>query len=125
MIRFEGSYQRLYGSVVHSMSHCAEISEEIIRIENSTIYKTKILPILDENRRLAERERKILTTYLDRSWQRFDERLEKEIHVRNEIEQLNTELRTLKKKLFDQEENRSRSVKIEQIQQKIDSIRKG
>ncbi|CAM4884408.1 unnamed protein product [Rotaria socialis] len=89
--RYINSYQYLYQCVLKSILRDVDLNEEISQIKHEITYQNAILPILMQNHKLAKRERKILYNIVTKSWRKFDERIQNEINVQHQFEQLKSE----------------------------------
>ncbi|CAF3537360.1 unnamed protein product [Rotaria sordida] len=93
--RYIRSYHYLYQCALESTLKCVDINEEISQIKYLIIYKNEILPILIHNHKLAKQEKKILYNIVTKTWKKFDKRIQNEINVEYQLEQLKEEHQNL------------------------------
>lgn len=101
--RYITSYQYLYQYLWESTLKSIDINEEIIKLKHAIEHQNEILPVLMENRRLAQEEKKILYRIVTKTWRKFDERMQNEINTQNQLEKSKLEHQDLTKMKIKQE----------------------
>ena len=123
--RYKTSYANLHQQVLQSIMNVIGLNEEIMQIKHSIKYNNEVFPILLQNHKLAKREKKILYQILTTTWQRFDERLQDEIAVQNQLEQTKKEHQHFFKMKIQQEQYLKYSLQIDQIHDQIIDLKHG
>jgi hypothetical protein len=123
--RYINSYHNLYKTLLQSIVKTIDMNEEISQIKHSIIYENEVLPILIHNHKLANREKKILYNLVTKTWRKFDERIQNEIHVQYQVEQIKTEHQDLTNMKIKQEQYRTFYFKLHQINNDITHLKRG
>jgi hypothetical protein len=89
------------------------------------LYKNEILPILIHNHKLAKREKKILYNIVTKIWEKFDERIQNEINVQYQVEQIKKEHQELVNIKIKQEQYQTFYLKLFEIKNDITYLKRG
>jgi hypothetical protein len=123
--RYRINYENLYKNLLESILKNIDINEELVQIKYSIKYQNEILPILIHNHKLAKREKKILYHIITKTWQIFDERIQNEINVQYQLEQIKKEHQNLINIKIKQEQYQTFCVKLHDINNDITDLKRG
>ncbi|CAF2745505.1 unnamed protein product [Rotaria sp. Silwood2] len=122
--RYKNSYHYLYQCVLESTLKCIDINEEISQIKHLITYKNELLPILVHNHKLAKQEKKILYNIVTKTWKKFDERIQNEINVEYQLEQLKEEHQNLTNMKIKQEQCQTFYFKLHNINNDVTHLKR-
>ena len=94
-------------------------------MKHAITHKDELLPILAHNRRLAKQEKKILYHLVTKSWQKFDERLQTEMHTQSQVEQVQQDHGRLVKRKIEQERHQALRSKVDEIHSDLVLLQRG
>lgn len=94
-------------------------------MKHAITHKDELLPTLVHNRRLAKQEKKILYNLVTKSWQKFDERLQTEMHTQSQVQQVQDDHERLVKRKIDQERHQALCSKIDDIHKDLVLLQRG
>jgi hypothetical protein len=123
--RYKINYENLYKNVLQSLLKNLDINEEILQIKTSIKYQNELLPILIHNHKLAKREKKILYNIVTKTWQIFDERIQNEINVQYQLEQIKKEHQDLLNIKIKHEQYQTFYVQLHEIKNDITYLERG
>jgi len=119
------NYENLYKNVLELILKNFDLNEEILQIKHSINYQNEILPILIHNHKLAKQEKKILYNIITKIWQIFDQRIQNEINIQNQLEQIKIEHQHLINIKIKQEQYQIFYIKLNEINNDITNLKRG
>jgi hypothetical protein len=123
--RYKISYHHLYESVLKSILNSIDLNEEISQVKHSILYENEILPVLIHNHKLAKREKKFLYNVVTKVWQKFDECIQSEVNVQDQLEQIKKEHQALINMKIKQEQYQTFYFKSHEINNEIIHLKRG